>query len=213
MYILLRFYSPTWFPLSNPFPPATSPYLQFDLFDVHGSIYPIRLAPSRGDTRLRDLRGAVPRLSGSEALFAARPTSPLQRERHSPEFILSSFWGHWFNGGCPWQNDFKHDDPMNLFALQGVWDHTFIGKRSHHVAPPSGTARWTSHIAYIRSCPGGTAAIALAQTIGILWDHSNSSRDGTNYMNVWIQLQTLPTMKTYILYTDQIYIYGVCVYI
>ena len=94
MYILLRFYSPTWFPLSNPFPPATSPYLQFDLFDVHGSIYPIRLAPSRGDTRLRDLRGAVPHLSGSEVLFVARPTSPLQRERHSPEFILSSFWVH-----------------------------------------------------------------------------------------------------------------------
>ena len=43
MYILLRFYSPTWFPLSNPFPPATSPYLQFDLFDVQSSIYPIRL--------------------------------------------------------------------------------------------------------------------------------------------------------------------------
>ena len=91
MYILLRFYSPTWFPLSNPFPPATSPYLQFDLFDVQSSIYPIRLVLWQEGTRLRDLPGAVPHLSGNEVLFAARPTSPLQRERHSPEFILSSF--------------------------------------------------------------------------------------------------------------------------
>ena len=45
------------------FPPATSPYLQFDLlFDVHGSIYP-RQVPSREDTRLLDLHGAMPAIS------------------------------------------------------------------------------------------------------------------------------------------------------
>lgn len=115
------------------------------MFDLHGSIYPIRLVPSCEGTRLRGLLGAVPHLFGSEVLFAARPTSPRRRERHSPEFSLSS---------------------VNLIA----GDHTLRGKKLRPLlAQGDGQVAYSCSHRKMSSRPSGISAIEFPQTIGVMW--------------------------------------------